>query len=187
MTIKDKPANTGSEANGTTAERQFDALLRFTNLVNRADASIPSSFALTLDDADQHTQVIREDGKVYTYGYDAIGQLTNAVSSLPDGTPWSGYQFSYAYDATGNPVEQNKNGLVYSKSFNNLNPIGCYGDGCRLRQPLCRGQLRSQHLRKNKEAVLWESDFKTIEYESGEARFNKNETTHYNNNEMDRE
>lgn len=108
-------------ANGTTAERQFDALLRLTNLVNRADAGVLSSFALTLDDADQRTQVIREDGKIYTYSYDAIGQLTNAVATLPDGTPWSGYQFSYAYDATGNPVEQNKNGLVYSNSFNNLN------------------------------------------------------------------
>ncbi len=114
-------ANTGREASGTTAERQFDALLRLTNLVNRADAGILSSFALTLDDADQRTQVIREDGKVYTYGYDAIGQLTNASATLPDGTPWSGYQFSYSYDATGNPVEQNKNGLVYSNSFNNLN------------------------------------------------------------------
>ena len=108
-------------ANGTTAERSFDALLRLTNLVNRADAGILSSFALTLDDADQRTQVIREDGKVYTYAYDAIGQLTNASAALPDGTPWPGYQFSYAYDATGNPIEQNKNGLVYSNSFNNLN------------------------------------------------------------------
>ena len=108
-------------ANGTTAERQFDALLRLTNLVNRADAGVLSSFALILDDADQRTQVVREDGKVYTYGYDAIGQLTNAAATLPDGTPWSGYQFSYTYDATGNPIEQNKNGLVYSNSFNNLN------------------------------------------------------------------
>ena len=108
-------------ANGTTAERSFDALLRLTNLVNRADAGILSSFALTLDDADQRTQVIREDGKVYTYAYDAIGQLTNASAALPDGTPWPAYQFSYTYDATGNPVEQRKNGLVYSNTFNNLN------------------------------------------------------------------
>ncbi len=121
MSIESNPANTEREANGTTAERQFDALLRLTNLVNRADAGILSSFALTLDDADQRTQVVREDGKVYTYGYDAIGQLTNAAATLPDGTPWTGYQFSYSYDATGNPVEQNKNGLVYSNSFNNLN------------------------------------------------------------------
>ena len=108
-------------ANGTTAERAFDELARLTNLVNRADAGVLSSFALTLDDADQRTQVIREDGKIYTYSYDAIGQLTNASATLPNGTPWPGYQFSYTYDATGNPVEQNKNGLVYSNSFNNLN------------------------------------------------------------------
>ena len=129
-------ANTGREASGTTAERQFDELLRLTNLVNRADAGVLSSFALTLDAAGQRTQVIREDGKVYTYGYDAIGQLTNAAATLPDGTPWSGYQFSYAYDATGNPVEQNKNGLVYSNSFNNLNQNaeGTKGTGPRKRK-----------------------------------------------------
>ena len=121
MSIEGNPANTGNEANGTPAERQFDSLLRLTNLVNRADAGVLSSFALTLDDADQRTQVIREDGKVYAYGYDAIGQLTNAAASLADGTPWSGYQYAYDFDATGNPVEQNKNGLVHSNSFNNLN------------------------------------------------------------------
>ncbi len=121
MSIEGNPANTENEAKGTTAERQFDALLRLTNLVNRADACVLSSFALTLDDADQRTQVVREDGKIYTYSYDAIGQLTNASASLPDGTPWTGYQFSYSYDATGNPVEQNKHGLVYTNSFNNLN------------------------------------------------------------------
>ena len=108
-------------ANGTTAERAFDELARLTNLVNRADAGVLSSFALTLDDADQRTGVLREDGKVYTYGYDAIGQLTNASASLADGTPWSGYQYAYAFDATGNPLEQNKNGLTYSNSFNALN------------------------------------------------------------------
>ena len=92
MSIERNHANTESEDAGTPAERQFDALLRLTNLVNRADAGVLSSFALTLDDTDQRTRVVREDGKVYAYGY----------------------------DATGNPIEQNKNGLVYSNSFNNL-------------------------------------------------------------------
>lgn len=49
------------------------------------------------------------------YGYDAIGQLTQVDAARPSDAA------RYAYDATGNPVEQNKNGLVYSNSFNNLN------------------------------------------------------------------
>ena len=88
--------------NGTTAERAFDPLMRLTNLVNRADAGILSSFAITLDAADQRTQVLREDGKTYTYTYDPIGQLTNAAATLPGGIPWPGYQYSYVYDPTGN-------------------------------------------------------------------------------------
>ena len=107
--------------NGMTVTRQFDDLLRLTNLVNGADAGVLSSFAITVDNADQRTQVIREDGTRYNYGYDAIGQLTNAAATLPDQTPWKAYQFGYQYDNTGNPVEQDKNGLVFSNSFNHLN------------------------------------------------------------------
>ena len=107
--------------NGTTVTRKFDDLLRLTNMVNQADASVLSSFAITVDNADQRTQVIREDGTRYDYSYDVIGQLTNASATLADETPWQAYQFGYQYDATGNPVKQDKNGLNYSNSFNNLN------------------------------------------------------------------
>ena len=50
-----------------------------------------------------------------------IGQLTNAAATLADDTPWQAYRFGYQYDSTGNPVEQDKNGLVFSNSFNHLN------------------------------------------------------------------
>ncbi len=63
----------------------------------------------------------REDGTRYDYYYDAIGQLTNAAATLADDTPWQAYQYGYQYDNTGNPVEQDKNGMVYSNSFNYLN------------------------------------------------------------------
>lgn len=107
--------------NGTTVTRQYDDLLRLTNIVNNADAGVLSSFAITYDNADQRTHVIREDGTLYDYSYDAIGQLTNASATLADETPWQAYQFGYQYEATGNPVEQDKNGLIDSNSFNNLN------------------------------------------------------------------
>ena len=34
MSIEGKPAKTGSEANGTIAERQFDSLLRLANSIS---------------------------------------------------------------------------------------------------------------------------------------------------------
>lgn len=107
--------------NGTTVTRQFDDLLRLTNMVNATATGVLSSFALTVDDADQRSQIIREDGTRYEYGYDAIRQLTNAAATLADETPWQAYQYGYQYDATGNPVEQDKNGLVFSNSFRHLN------------------------------------------------------------------
>ena len=107
--------------NGTAVTRQFDDLLRLTNMVNDSASGILSSFAITVDNADQRTRVIREDGTRYDYSYDAIGQLVGAHATLPDQTPWEAYQFGYQYDATGNPVEQDKNGLVSSNSFNHLN------------------------------------------------------------------
>ena len=107
--------------NGTAVSRHYDELMRLTNMVNATDAGVLSSFALTVDDADQRTQVVREDGTRYDYSYDAIGQLTNASATLAYETPWQAYQYGYQYDNTGNPLEQDKNGLVYSNSFNNLN------------------------------------------------------------------
>ena len=107
--------------NGTTVTRQFDGLLRLTNMVNNADAGVLSSFAITYDNADQRTQAIREDGTRYDYSYDAAGQLTNAAATLEDDTPWDAYRFGYQYDTAGNPLEQDKNGLVYSNLFNDLN------------------------------------------------------------------
>lgn len=53
--------------------------------------------------------------------YNPIGQLTNASATLADSTPWQAYRFGYQYDPAGNPVEQDKNGLVFSNSFNPLN------------------------------------------------------------------
>ncbi len=107
--------------NGTAVTRQFDDLLRLTNMVNDSASGILSSFAITVDNADQRTRAIREDGTRYDYSYDAIGQLVGAHATLPDQTPWEAYQYGYRYDAAGNPVEQDKNGLVYSNSFNHLN------------------------------------------------------------------
>ena len=107
--------------NGTAVTRQFDDLLRLTNMVNDSASGILSSFAITVDNADQRTQVIREDGTRYDYSYDAIGQLVGAYATLPDQTPWEAYQYGYRYDATGNPIEQDKGGLIHSNRFNGLN------------------------------------------------------------------
>ena len=57
-----------------------DPLGRLTNLPHRApDNAILSSFAYTLDNADQRTRVTRANGFHIDYAYDPIGQLTGAT------------------------------------------------------------------------------------------------------------
>ncbi len=74
-----------------------------------------SSFGYALDDADQRTQVRREDGFQIDYNYDSIGQLVVAEGSEP------GWQFGYQYDERGNPLRREHSGFVRSNSFNTLN------------------------------------------------------------------
>ena len=109
-------------ANGTDAIHQYDDLMRLTNLVNRlSDQSVLSSFAYTLNDADQRTSITREDGHHIDYGYDPIGQLLSAQGKNADETPRAGQTFEFEYDKTGNPVKQNRNGFLLTNSFNYLN------------------------------------------------------------------
>ena len=109
-------------ANGTDALYQYDDLMRLTNLVNRfSDQTVLSSFAYALNDADQRIAVAREDTHHIDYGYDPIGQLLSAQGENPDSSPRPGEDFEFAYDPTGNPLHQNRNGFLLTNSFNELN------------------------------------------------------------------
>ena len=105
-----------TSANGTTTEYGYDSLNRLTNLLHQASTvGVISSFAYQYNNADQRTQVTREDGRAIDYTYDSIGQLTAAHGSRP------GYNFEYNYDPVGNPLKQDRNGYVMTNAFNNLN------------------------------------------------------------------
>jgi len=109
-------------ANGTDAIYAYDSLMRLTNLVNRfSDQSILSSFAYTYNNADLRIALGREDGHRMDYGYDPIGQLLSARGENADGSPRAGQDFEFDYDATGNPVRQERNGFLLTNTFNQLN------------------------------------------------------------------
>ena len=106
--------------NGTRTRYEYDNLNRLTNLVHETDASeVPSSFAYTLDNADQRIGVHKGGAAAspteITYAYDPIGQLIGAESDQP------GHSFAYSYDPAGNPVQQDNNGFVLTNAFNDLN------------------------------------------------------------------
>ncbi|MCO5045870.1 MAG: hypothetical protein M9935_11470, partial [Kiritimatiellae bacterium] len=102
--------------NDTLTDYHYDGLGRLTNLVHREPGGgVLSSFGYALDNADQRTQVRREDGFQIDYDYDPVGQLVAAEGSEP------GWQFGYQYDERGNPLRREHSGFVHSNSFNTLN------------------------------------------------------------------
>jgi RHS repeat-associated protein len=60
------------------------------------------SFAYQYNSANQRTRVTREDSSYWSYGYDDLGQVTNAAHLWSDGGVVAGQQFEYTFDDIGN-------------------------------------------------------------------------------------
>jgi YD repeat-containing protein len=96
--------------NGTVADHEYDDLGRLVTLENRkSDLTVIDSFAYTLDDAGNRTQIdevrLRQgSGGIYdtrglTYAYDDLNRLLSETIAAPAADPIS---HTYAYDAVGN-------------------------------------------------------------------------------------
>jgi YD repeat-containing protein len=55
-----------------------------------------------MNNANQRTTRTDADGSYWDYGYDSLGQVTNAVRRWSDGTPVTGQQYGYLFDDIGN-------------------------------------------------------------------------------------
>ena len=67
-------------------------------------------FNYQYNSANQRTRVTLLDGSYWVYGYDALGQVTNANKYFWDGTPVAGQQFDYAFDTIGNRTQTQAGG-----------------------------------------------------------------------------
>lgn len=113
--------------NGTVSLFTYDAAGRLTRIENQApDASINSFNAYTYDAAGQRIANETQDG-TWTYGYDAIGQLTSAefVSINPEIDDKS---LIYEYDAAGNRTRVVEDGVETLYTANALNQYTQVGD-----------------------------------------------------------
>jgi RHS repeat-associated protein len=105
--------------NGTSTTYSYDAAGDVTQIVNyAADGSVSESFAYTYDANSRPVTVATLDG-TWTYGYDAVGELTHAVfqstnSAIPN------QDLSYTYDAAGNRVSTVVNGAIATYTTNGL-------------------------------------------------------------------
>jgi RHS repeat-associated protein len=107
--------------NGTTTTYSYDAASQLLSIVNAApDSSVNSRFDYTYDDLGRRTTMTTLEG-TWTYGYDASGQLT--AVTLPNGR-----HIEYAYDAAGNRITVNDDGVTTDYSTNNLNQYTSVGD-----------------------------------------------------------
>ena len=65
----------------------------------------------------RRTNEVWSSGRAIRYGYDRIGQVTNAVGV------WPADDAVYRYDRAGNPVHRRELGLGVTNNFNSLNQI----------------------------------------------------------------
>jgi len=90
-----------SGPNGTisASSRQYDALNRLQSI-----ASCPSIFSVgyAFNTANQRTARTNADASVWNYGYDSLGQVTDANKVLQNGQFVAGQQFQFGYDTIGN-------------------------------------------------------------------------------------
>ena len=111
-----------------TTTKQYDYLNRLTSISSVPSAAAVVSFAYQYNSANQRTAVTNADGSRWSYGYDALGQVTNGVKRWGDNSLVAGDQFQYAFDTIGNRTstaaggDQNGNNLRSATySANNLN------------------------------------------------------------------
>lgn len=88
-----------SSTSRMTTSKAYDYLNRLTSVSSGDDPGEYSGYGYNL--ANQRTSVVLNDGS-WVYGYDSLGQVTNAVKYFWDSTPIPGEQFTYAFDDIGN-------------------------------------------------------------------------------------
>ena len=104
-------------ADGSYSTRSYDAAGNISSLVNyAANDAITSQFDYQYNAFNQISREQTLDG-VWTYAYDAIGQLRRATFASADGSV-PNTDLIYAYDAAGNRVSTSKDGVIVDYATN---------------------------------------------------------------------
>ena len=113
----------------------YDTLARLTRTELRTSGgTILNAHGYQYDLASQRTLLGRTNSAVASWNgyvnavYDAAGQLTHAWTYLPDGTPVTGVQWSYGYDAAQNLSKRTNYTTVETFTVNALNQLTAVPD-----------------------------------------------------------
>ncbi len=107
-----------------TTNRVYDNLGRITSVTSTPSTGAAINHTYTYNAANQRTQVTREDGNFWQYGYDALGQITASSKNMPSGATIGGYAFTATYDTIGNRLVSTVNDQPFSYAPNLLNQYG---------------------------------------------------------------
>jgi RHS repeat-associated protein len=106
-----------------TTTKLYDKLNRLQRIGSVPSADSPISFAYQYNSANQRTLATLANGEYWTYGYDALGQVTNGIKHFPNNTPVPGYSFGYQFDHIGNRLAATRDNRTDAYSNNALNQI----------------------------------------------------------------
>ncbi|NQU38648.1 MAG: DUF2235 domain-containing protein [Lentisphaerae bacterium] len=98
--------------------KEYDGLNRLTRIAHQTSVGDTRFHAYTYNDADQRISATTEDGSVWQYRYDDLGQLISGKKYFADGTPRAGAQHEYQYDRIGNRKSV-RNGIGASATESN--------------------------------------------------------------------
>ncbi|MBN2473846.1 MAG: RHS repeat protein [Pirellulales bacterium] len=121
--------------NGTYTTYEYDLAGRLEHLVNHApDTSVNSRFDYTYDVLGRPSSMTTLEG-AWTYAYDALGQLIEAlfVSAYPASIP--DQNLEYGYDAAGNRVRTIINGVTTEYTTNDLDQYIQVGESIHTYDP----------------------------------------------------
>ncbi|MBE9147549.1 hypothetical protein IQ257_03270, partial [Coleofasciculus sp. LEGE 07092] len=119
------------KGNGTYSTYEYFTDGQLKSLVHYApDGSVNSQFDYTYDALGRQNSAVTSDG-VWTYEYDATGQLTHAVF-VSINPQIADQDLTYIYDAAGNRIRTIHNGVTTEYTTNNLNQYETVGDATYL-------------------------------------------------------
>jgi RHS repeat-associated protein len=114
-------------ANGNYCTNIFDDAGQLLHLINcKNDGTVNSRFDYTYDSRGRRKTMQTLDGN-WTYGYDDLGQLTNAVFASIN-PAIANQDWTYNYDAVGNRLNTISNGVMTVYAPNGLNQYNSVGN-----------------------------------------------------------
>lgn len=110
--------------NGTSIGYTYDNLNRLKKIVNYGrENAVQTSYEYSLNRAGMRTGVTEADGSVVTYGYDDLYRLTSEIrTGGTTGSP-TDYEITYTYDNAGNRLQQTKDGVATTYTYNNRDQL----------------------------------------------------------------